>query len=685
MHHYFKFTIRIFILAFFTTGMCWAQDHVLLMDEFIKARPHWKVRQGKYTLEEGWMSMIESDLTRRNVHAIEQYLNNAEDFSISTSIIPQKSMGAASYGIVFGGNEDLSSYYAFEINAEGFARIMDVQNGKEKVYRSWAKNRKIKGIGEEHQLTLQKIGKGLYFRVNEKELFRIDLPPIYGFFQGLTSYGSCEIKIDYYEIVHPPVRFLQLGGTWPDAVRLHLDTTVNTSMDETHPLGDPRRARFYFSREENIYETHLSDSGWVAGMPLEPGFNNVKFNRISSFSEGGNKMILGNDYGENAQKLGFSIREKDNWGKITQLSSPPIIPETDTPIDWFLSKDEKTLLFSADLPGGYGNTDIYACFWEEDSWSKPVNLGPAINTFAEEYSPYLKEDGKTLFFGSNGKAGYGGGDLYKSSRQSNTWRKWSYPENLGGGINSPGWDRDFFPHPMELRTYYMASQDSFGGNYDIYKVKIPFDLEAQPVLKVFGDVYLEGTDTELEAHVQAWRIGAGIAKEAEADTEYGRYGMLLELGQAYQIYALKLGYYPIIDTIDARAFSSYREIRKDLYLKKLEPGVIVTLQQLFFVRGKAELLPESYPELNRLLQLMQTRPRLKIEIHGHTDNIGSPNQLKRLSEQRAARVMEYLINNRISPGRLSSKGFGADRPIAPNENPITRALNRRVEFLILSQ
>lgn len=673
------------ILVIFLGNCAGAQSHVLLRDEFLEARPHWQVRQGEVAYEEGRMILTETDLTRRNVHAIEQFLNRSEDYAISLDLIPLKAMGAASFGILFGGDESLNNYYSFEINTEGFARVVEIREGQERILKNWTKNRKIKGVEEEHLITLQKKGKGAYFFVNEKELFRIDFPPVYGFFQGISTYGAFEISIASFEILHPLVIFPELGGAWPGAIRLHLDTTINTPYkDETHPRFHPQKVQFYFTRDKNIHETHMSDSGWVAGMPVEGPFNNGRHNRISTFFGNGKKLLLGNDYGRDKQSLAYTDWEEEKWGEIQKFPMPSIQPLNDKPIDWFVSDDGKTLLFSAELPGGYGKADIYICFREDDRWTSPLNLGPSVNTFAEEYSPYLKDDQETLIFGTNGRAGYGKGDLYQSRRRSHNWQNWSFPENLGPGVNTSRWDRDFYPHPRELRTYFVASQDSLEGDYDLFRIKVPIDLEAQPLMKVFGDVYLEGTDQRMESEVQAWRVGAGIQKEADAFAKAGSYGMLLPLGEAYQLYALKLGYYPIIDTLDARAFTTYREIRQDLYLKKLEPGVRVTLQQLFFVRGKAELLPESYPELTRLHQLMQTRPRMKIEIHGHTDNIGTPGQLKRLSEQRAARVRQYLINNRISPDRMTSKGFGPDRPIAPNENPITRALNRRVEFLIIS-
>ncbi len=667
-----------FILPIFLICSLYGQDYVLLRDEFNKSQEMWDLRQGHFTLEEGRLRLSRTELRGRQIHAMEQFLDRREDYTISADFTPLTAKESATYGFIWGGNEDLSSYFAFEVNAMRFARVIEVDEGNLRVLHPWKKHRKIKGLGEEHLLEMKKVGRGAYFFVNNKELFRIDFPRIHGFYQGIHIFGACEVDFDAFMILHSPIRFPEMGSTWPEAVRLHLDTTINTEAEETHPFFHPYKMQFFFSRDGRATETHMSDSGWTAGSFLSSSFSSPTKVVHAEVREQAFLMA------DQMASLQWMKQNQEGWIEAQRFPLPPI-PSQKHPIDWTFSPDGKVMIFSARLQDSYGEEDLYVCFREGEYWTDPVNLGPSVNTFAREYSPYLAEDLKTLTFGTNGKAGYGKGDLYQTERRSRTWTKWSTAKNLGSGINTPRWDRDFYPHPRERRTYFLASQDSHRGDYDLFRIKIPIDLQAQPLVKVSGNIYLEGSQTLLNAEVQAWRIGGGIDKEGSMESQEGSYGMLLPLGEAYQIYPIKVGYYPIIDTLDARPFTSFREIRRDLYLKKLEVGVIVTLQQVFFKRAKAELLPESFPELSRLVSLMQSRPNMKIEIHGHTDNIGEAAELKDLSERRAERVRSYLINNRISPDRLIAKGFGPDRPIAPNENPITRALNRRVEFLILQQ
>jgi outer membrane protein OmpA-like peptidoglycan-associated protein len=105
---------------------------------------------------------------------------------------------------------------------------------------------------------------------------------------------------------------------------------------------------------------------------------------------------------------------------------------------------------------------------------------------------------------------------------------------------------------------------------------------------------------------------------------------------------------------------------------------------VFFEQSKPVLLPTSYGELNRLVQILIENPTIKIEIAGHTDNVGDPKKNQKLSEDRVKAIKDYLINKGISPNRLTGKGYGGSKPIASNAKEETRKLNRRVEFTIIS-
>jgi OmpA-OmpF porin, OOP family len=129
--------------------------------------------------------------------------------------------------------------------------------------------------------------------------------------------------------------------------------------------------------------------------------------------------------------------------------------------------------------------------------------------------------------------------------------------------------------------------------------------------------------------------------------------------------------------------AGYLVIHKDLYLVPIEIGQVVRLNNVFFDFDKWNLRPESFIELNRVVDLLKENPKIAIEMSAHTDSFGSDDYNFKLSDNRARSVMEYILSKGIDPGRITSKGYGETKPVAENDTPENRQLNRRVEFTIL--
>ncbi len=123
----------------------------------------------------------------------------------------------------------------------------------------------------------------------------------------------------------------------------------------------------------------------------------------------------------------------------------------------------------------------------------------------------------------------------------------------------------------------------------------------------------------------------------------------------------------------------------DLTLLKLETGKTIVLKNIYFEFDKDDLMPRSYVELKKLLSVMRSNPKLSIEIVGHTDALGNDAYNLDLSRRRAESVLKYLTENKIAKSRLSASGLGEQIPIASNETEEGRAMNRRVEFVVLRQ
>jgi outer membrane protein OmpA-like peptidoglycan-associated protein len=201
-----------------------------------------------------------------------------------------------------------------------------------------------------------------------------------------------------------------------------------------------------------------------------------------------------------------------------------------------------------------------------------------------------------------------------------------------------------------------------------------------------GRILDEATKQPVEANI----ILTDLAKNEElatfkSNSATGKYLVSLPSGKNYGIAVKADGYLFHSENFDIPNAAAYQEIEKDIYLKKVEVGKEIVLKNIFFDFNKSTLRPESKNELENLVQLMKDNPTLKIEISGHTDNVGSATYNKTLSQARAKAVVDYLIAAGISSNRLTSVGYGFDKPIAPNDTDEGRQLNRRTEFKIISK
>jgi outer membrane protein OmpA-like peptidoglycan-associated protein len=345
-------------------------------------------------------------------------------------------------------------------------------------------------------------------------------------------------------------------------------------------------------------------------------------------------------------------------------------------VSFFLCNDNKTLLMAIETGNGMGEKDLYVSFLlKENSWSKPQSLGSVVNSVCDEHSPYLSADGKTLFLSSTGHYGYGDFDIFVSERIGDGWDKWTEPRNLGPNINSEGVETG----------YFMAAKGDFAylsSNGDICKVKNPAYVE--PVIILSGKVFDKKTGLPIGAAITYSNLSDDkTLGTASSDNVTGDYKIVLQKGKAYGFMANKNDYYSISENIDLTNLKEYKEIKQDLYLSPIVRGEPIRLNNIFFEFGKSVLKAESFPELDRLVNILNKNPEIKIEINGHTDDVGTDASNQVLSQDRAQSVVTYLQSKGISAGRLSAKGYGESKPDVPNNSDENRAFNRRVEFKIL--
>lgn len=488
-----------------------------------------------------------------------------------------------------------------------------------------------------------------------------------------------------------------------------LEKNVNSDYSELSPVLSPDGKTLYFSRKnhpeniggvkdkEDIWYSELDSTGhWQLAKNMGPQFNNEGpnfVNAIQSVTPDGKSavMLLGNKYLDNGKMLaGVSISSNvgGQWSKPVALNIKNDYNYNEK-ANYFLTNNRKTLLLSVEREDSHGDRDLYVSFMNNDStWTEPLNLGNVVNTAAEESAPFLASDDKTLYFSSKGFSGYGGSDVYVSRRLDDTWTNWSEPENLGPEINSPLEDL-FFNIPVSSEFAYY-SRGVTETNTDIFRVKLPIVKNPEPWVTVKGKIIDKTTGKPVGAKIVYERLPDGKdVGIAQSNPETGEYEIRLPAGHLYGVRAEAAGKMSESQNLDLRDVKADQVIEnEDFSLQPIEvvtvqPNVTIVLNNVFFDFDKATLKPESFSELNRVVDLMKDKNTMQIEIAGHTDATGPEQYNLGLSERRAKSVMNYLTGKGVSGERVTVVFFGEQKPVEDNATKEGRKKNRRVEFKIL--
>jgi OOP family OmpA-OmpF porin len=483
-----------------------------------------------------------------------------------------------------------------------------------------------------------------------------------------------------------------------------LDTTVNSIYPEMGPLVSPDGKTLYFSRrgdpldkggkkdEEDIWYSEWNETtrNWGTAKNMGPPLNNKDPNFINSISPDGNTILLGNSYmpdGTMEDGVSTSRKTATGWSTPKRLKIEDDDENISKMANYFESNSQKILLLSNDRKkDSYGDRDLYVSFLKGDStWTKPLNLGKNINTKGTEAAPFLASDDRTLYFTSDGLNGYGGSDIYMSRRLDNTWTNWSVPENLGPIVNTAH-DESYLTLTASGDKVYFTSQVRNENDVDMYMLTLPKILKPTPVMLLLGRVinsktneYIPGVKIFFEDLTTGVEIGI-----ASSNVNSGNYQMILPSGNNYGYLAEKPGFISVNSNIDLTKMTEYKEYHKDLYLTPIEVGQSIVINNIFFDFDKYDLKKESFPELNRLVKILNSNTTMKIEISAYTDDMGTIKYNDNLSIKRAESVVNYLLSNSgIDKSRIVMKHYGESKPVASNATANGRQLNRRVEFKIL--
>ncbi|MCB9224736.1 MAG: OmpA family protein [Crocinitomicaceae bacterium] len=476
--------------------------------------------------------------------------------------------------------------------------------------------------------------------------------------------------------------------------------------------------RGYF---EDLYITTHENGEWTESKNMGKPLNvRGQHDATIGLSPDGHALFIYTDKKGNGD-IFESTDEEGTWSKPEQLGKT-INSDYHDP-DASLTFDGKRLYFTSNKPGGLGEHDIYYADWDDEKqrWGDAVNIGNVLNTPYEERSVFIHPDGETMYFSSTGHNTMGGYDLFYSKLVNGVWQK---PVNLGPPLNTPDHEVGLVVAGNGRFGYISSYREGGYGEKDIYLVtflgpeKPPMlsnednliasiakpikEKSKEPELVVEGAnmailtgiIRDEKTKQPLQADVVLVDVEKNkVIAEFKSDANSGKYLVSLPGGANYGIAVKKDGYLFHSENFNIPKEAGFKQYKKDVDLKKVEVGQSIVLRNIFYDYAKYSLRNESVNELERLIQLLNDNPTMRIEISGHTDTRGSIEDNQVLSQNRAKSVVDYLIAHGISADRLEYAGYGETKPLIPDaeinklvskqEKEEAHQQNRRTEFKIL--
>ena len=464
-----------------------------------------------------------------------------------------------------------------------------------------------------------------------------------------------------------PIEITELGG--------------NTSADDFAPSPTAHGRLLVISSaesgEQKLYSMERTSDGWSEPKELKGDVNSgTQVGSVSLTPDGQTMIFAALDHetpGEGRTDLYSARRENGKWVGVTNLGGS--VNTLNYESQPSLSSDGRTLYFVSDRPGGKGGTDIYMSSWTGKQWSAARSLD-AVNSSSDEMSPVIAPDGHTLSYASNKPGGIGGHDIYIGDVKGSTV---SNIRSAGAPINTSADELFYNSVPNSNQAYF--SRSTANGDYNNF-MAVPNPFPGDEVTIVEGIVRDIVTKEPLGSEITVTDLTTGKSvANLRSDDQTGEYFVTLTAGHQYSVTAKRTGYLFHSERYDIPPTAKGQTIKKDINLSPLTGGSGRLL--VFFDFDKSELKPESYPDLERVIELLRENNTMRMRFEGHTDDQGADDYNMALSKRRAEAVKAYVVGGGIDAGRVESNGFGETQPLMDGTTDDARALNRRVEMRVL--
>ncbi len=485
---------------------------------------------------------------------------------------------------------------------------------------------------------------------------------------------------------------------------VNMGEAINSNLDEYFPAVTADDQTFLYTRNNRTEAVHMqedfmistkSKGAWQKSQLIGYGINTPGNEGAPTISADGQLLFFTvcadkvDGWGPGRKGLGacdifYTQKVGNGWSKTYNLGNAVNTEYRETQPSF--AADGKHIYFVSNRPGGYGQHDIYvATLNDNGSWEHPVNLGDKVNTPGDEESVCISADGKTLYFGSNGHIGMGGYDIYVSRMDDNG--KWGTARNLGYPINTYGDDHSLLVNAAGNLAYFASNRAGGFGGLDLYQFDLYESARPGKITYVKGKVYDAKTKAPLGAHFELIDLeSAKTMITSDANSGNGEFLVTLPVNKNYALNVSMPGYLFYSENFALKEMSDItKPFIMDVPLQPIDTGNVVELKNIFFETAKFDLKPESKVELNKLVAFLNLNKTMRIELSGHTDNVGDKKMNQTLSLNRAKSVYDYLTSNGIDAKRLTYRGYGESKPKVANDTDEHRAMNRRTEFKVISK
>lgn len=472
-----------------------------------------------------------------------------------------------------------------------------------------------------------------------------------------------------------------------------LNDTVNCFVMQYFPVLTADEQQLFFTRrngktgydtEDLVVATRDAQGRWMQPVSVSSNINTPENEGTCTVSADGRQIIFTSCRGRKSFggcDLFMSEKQGDAWSEPVNLG--PGVNSGYWESQPALSADGRVLYFASERKGGRGGKDIYVSYKDEKgNWSKAEILPPIINTSSDDLSPFIHANGRTLFFASNGRLGYGGYDIYVTDLLDNVWTE---PKNFGAPVNTYEDQFSLFITADGKTGYYSHERDGDENTGRIYTIAIPEALQVE-----HKSNYVKGVISDIEsgvpikARIELMDLKKNtLVSVIDSDSVNGKYLMVLTHGSDYGLFVTAAGYLYKSFNFNYEQLKQFEPIIANIGLQRARSGANVVLNNIFFDYNKFDLKAESIVELEKVVQFLAANPTIEIEVSGHTDNQGNEESNQILSQKRAAAVSGYLVQKGILKNRVKPVGFGSKKPLVDNSTEENRKVNRRIEFRIL--